>query len=92
MRRRLSAPLSGCPGFARAAVCVADRERVQAGSGIAITLPDNNQEIASQIGTVRELVSRNLSRLQAEGMIEIDGRKLTIRNLDAIKAEVSSAE
>lgn len=45
------------------------------GSSVAITLPDNNQEIASQIGTVRELVSRNLSRLQAEGLIEIDGRE-----------------
>jgi len=73
-------------------VRLANSEGVQAGSGIAITLPDNNQEIASQIGTVRELVSRNLSRLQAEGMIEIDGRKLTIRDLDAIKAEVNSTE
>jgi len=73
-------------------VRLANREGVQAGSGIAITLPDNNQEIASQIGTVRELVSRNLSRLQAEGLIEIDGRKLMIRALDAIKAEVNSTE
>ena len=62
------------------------------GSSVAITLPDNNQEIASQIGTVRELVSRNLSRLQAEGLIEIDGRRLTIRDFKAIKAEVNSVE
>ncbi len=73
-------------------VRLANREGVRSGSGIAITLPDNNQEIASQIGTVRELVSRNLSRLQAEGLIEIDGRKLTIRDLNAIKAEVNSTE
>ncbi len=73
-------------------VRLANRESVRPGTGIAITLPDNNQEIASQIGTVRELVSRNLSRLQAEGLIEIDGRKLTIRDLDAIKAEVNSTE
>jgi CRP/FNR family transcriptional regulator, cyclic AMP receptor protein len=73
-------------------VRLADREGGRPGSGIAITLPDNNQELASQIGTVRELVSRNLSRLQAEGLIEIDGRKLTIRDLDAIKAEVNSTE
>jgi len=53
---------------------------------------DNNQEIASQIGTVRELVSRNLSRLQAEGLIEIDGRRLTIRDFKAIEAEVNSVE
>jgi hypothetical protein len=34
--------------------------------GIEVTLPASNQELASQIGTVRELVSRNLSRLHAE--------------------------
>jgi CRP/FNR family transcriptional regulator, cyclic AMP receptor protein len=73
-------------------VRLANSEGVQAGGGIAVTLPDNNQEIASHIGTVRELVSRNLSRLQAEGVIEVCGRKLTIRDLDAIKAEVNSTE
>ena len=71
---------------------LAKREGVSADGGIAITLPDNNQEIASQIGTVRELVSRNLSRLQSEGLIEIDGRSLIIRDLKGIEAEVSGSE
>jgi len=57
-----------------------------------ITLPDNNQEIAAQIGTVRELVSRNLSRLQAEGIIAIDGRTLTINDLKALESEVDAAQ
>jgi CRP/FNR family transcriptional regulator len=65
---------------------------VQTGGKIVVTLPDNNQEIAAQIGTVRELVSRNLSRLQAEGMIAIDGRNLTILEPSAIQAEVDFAE
>jgi len=55
-------------------------------------LPDNNQEIASQIGTVRELVSRNLSRFEAEGIIDIDDRRVTIRDLKRIEAEVDSPE
>ena len=71
-------------------VRLANRDGTQSASGVTVTLPDNNQEIASQIGTVRELVSRNLSRLQAEGLIEIDGRKVTIRDLEAIEAEVNS--
>jgi CRP/FNR family transcriptional regulator, cyclic AMP receptor protein len=71
---------------------LAKREDVGTDGSIVITLPDNNQEIASQIGTVRELVSRNLSRLQAEGLIEIDGRRLTVRDLKAIEAEVDSIE
>lgn len=53
------------------------------GEGIPLTLPASNQELASQIGTVRELVSRNLSRLQAEGLIRIDGRNILIRDLEA---------
>jgi CRP/FNR family transcriptional regulator, cyclic AMP receptor protein len=61
-------------------------------NGIEITLPANNQELASQIGTVRELVSRNLSRFQAEGMIKVDGRNVLLTNLKALESELQSAE
>ena len=71
---------------------LASHNSVKSGGKTVVTLPDNNQEIAAQIGTVRELVSRNLSRLQAEGLIEIDGRNLTIVNPNALQAEVESAE
>src|SRR6266699_2621085 len=70
-------------------VRLAKREGTRTPTVITITLPDNNQEIASQIGTVRELVSRNLSRLQAEGLINIEGRKVTIRDLGAIETETN---
>lgn len=60
-------------------------------NGTTFILPDNNQEIASQIGTVRELVSRNLSRLHSEGIIDIDDRKVTIRDLKRLEAEGDSA-
>lgn len=60
--------------------------------GIEITLPANNQELASQIGTVRELVSRNLSRFQAEGMMTINGRSVTVIDLKAMEAELQSGE
>ena len=71
---------------------LAHREGKRAGNSIEFLLPDNNQEIASQIGTVRELVSRNLSRLQSEGLIDIDGRKITIPDLKKIEVEANSAE
>ncbi len=61
-------------------------------AGIEITLAANNQEIAAQIGTVRELVSRNMSRFQAEGMIKIEGRTVIVTDLKALEAEVQSAE
>jgi len=61
-------------------------------NGVVISLPANNQELASQIGTVRELISRNLSRFQAEGMIKVDGRNVLVTDLKALEAELESAE
>ena len=60
--------------------------------GVDITLPASNQELASQIGTVRELVSRNLSRFQQEGILTVDGRHVVIRDLAALEAELQSGE
>ena len=60
--------------------------------GPVVTLPVHNQELAAQIGTVRELVSRNLSRLQAEGLVKIDGREVTLCNLKALEEELASPE
>ena len=70
----------------------AQHEGRQTPAGTEILLPANNQELASQIGTVRELVSRNLSRLQAAGLIQIDGRTVLISNLKALEAELEGAE
>jgi len=54
--------------------------------GIEVTLPGSHQELAAELGTVRELVSRNLMRLQAEGLIEVDARQVVIRNVKALAA------
>ncbi len=61
-------------------------------AGVELVLGISNQEVASQIGTVRELVSRNLSRFQAEGLLKIDGRTIVIPELKALEAELESAE
>lgn len=72
------------------------RQAQQAGKrkkdGIELLLPASNQEFASQIGTVRELVSRNLSRLQAAGVLEVDGRNVRILDLKALEAETEEQE
>ncbi len=54
------------------------------------TLPVSHQELAAEIGTVRELVSRNLGRLQSEGLIHIEGREITIVNRPGLEAELAS--
>jgi CRP/FNR family cyclic AMP-dependent transcriptional regulator len=60
--------------------------------GVAVTLTANNQELAARIGTVRELVSRNLSRLQAEELIQIEGREVIIPSLEALQEELKGDE
>ena len=56
--------------------------------GVEFTFTISNQELAAHIGTVRELVSRNLGRLQAAGLIKMDGRTVIVMNLEALEAEV----
>jgi len=70
----------------------AQKEGRRTAEGVELTLPANNQEIASQIGTVRELVSRNLSRLQAEHILRLDGRRVLVLDLKALEAETRAAE
>lgn len=69
-------------------VRLARREGTRVDGGVAITLPASNQELAAQIGTVRELVSRNLSRFQSEELIQIDGRRVVIADLKGLEAEL----
>ena len=72
-------------------VRLAKREGTRTADGIEIALPASNQELASQIGTVRELVSRNLSRFQSEKLIQMDGRRVVISSLKALEAELESS-
>jgi CRP/FNR family transcriptional regulator len=65
------------------------REAKSAGGG-SFVLQASHQELAAQIGTVRELVSRNLNRLQAQEFIGINGHEVTILNLEGLEAELSS--
>jgi len=71
---------------------LAERKGKRTGHGVEFTLTASNQELASHIGTVRELVSRNLSRLHAEGLIRLDGKKVIIPDLEALQTEVETSE
>lgn len=54
--------------------------------GLEFLLPGSHQEMASQLGTVRELISRNLMRLQAEGLLEVDARQIVVKDLRGLSA------
>jgi CRP/FNR family transcriptional regulator len=58
--------------------------------GIEFLLPATHQELANQLGTVRELISRNLMRLQAEGLVEVDARQIVVRDLRGLSAQLES--
>jgi CRP/FNR family transcriptional regulator, cyclic AMP receptor protein len=60
--------------------------------GIRVELTKTHQDLAAELGTVRELVSRNLSRLQAEGLLEVEGRKIIVKDLAGLKREQTSSE
>ncbi len=59
--------------------------------GLIFDLPDSHQEMAHKMGTVRELVSRNLTRLAAEGLLKLDGRHIAVRDLHRLE-EVAGDE
>ncbi len=69
---------------------LADEEGRQTASGIEFPLTENNEELAARLGTVRELVSRNLGRLHGEGLVEIRRRTVIVPNLAALKEELRS--
>jgi len=57
---------------------LADLLLEMAGEAETIELTLTNQEIAARIGTVREIVSRTLSRMAHEGALRLEGRTLIL--------------
>ena len=61
----------------------------EAGSA-TFDLPGTHQEVASRLGTVREVVSRNLGRFRAQGLIAIHDRQVQILNRAGLQQEAES--
>jgi CRP/FNR family transcriptional regulator len=72
-------------------VKLAQNEGAKTESGIEFQLPSTHQELANQLGTVRELISRNLMRLQAEGLLEVDARRIVVKDLKGLSALLEAA-
>src|SRR5687768_511452 len=76
--------------LARFLLAEARAKGAREGSGFRLTLSQTNQQIAARVGSVREVVSRALTRLQHDGLISLEGRALTIhdeRKLSAFAGE-----
>jgi len=70
---------------------LAETEGKQSEAGIAFQLPASHQELASQLGTVRELVSRNLMRLQAEGLLDVDARQIVVKDIKGLRGLLTAS-
>jgi CRP/FNR family transcriptional regulator len=72
----------------RLAKLLLDASREQGGG--EFTLPLTHHEIASRLGTVREVVSRNLARFKGEGLIQMEGRKVSITDREGLEREAET--
>jgi len=60
--------------------------------GIEFPLEETNQEIGAEIGTVRDLVSRNLRRFVDRGIIRLERRKVIVLDIAELEAQASGAK
>lgn len=58
----------------------------RAGDGIDVELQLTKEQIATRIGTVREVVSRALGRLQRAGLVAVEGRRVSILDEEALRS------
>ncbi|MBI4873358.1 MAG: Crp/Fnr family transcriptional regulator [Acidobacteria bacterium] len=59
-------------------------------AGGSFALPLTHQDLASRLGTVREVVSRNLSRFQMEGLIRIEARQIRVADRAGLQREADT--
>lgn len=72
--------------LARFLLAEAHAKGVRTKGGYEVTLTVTNQQIAARVGSVREVVSRALTRLQHDGLVALKGRRLSIPDEAALSA------
>lgn len=56
----------------------------------AFALPVTHEELAFRLGTVREVVSRNLGRFQAEGLLRVHRREVVLLDRSGLEREAET--
>jgi len=70
----------------------AEASTTRTSDGVQVKLNKTQQDLAAELGTVRELVSRNLGRLVDEGYLEVNGRNIIVKDLAGLRREQESPE
>ncbi|HEV2248162.1 MAG TPA: Crp/Fnr family transcriptional regulator [Terriglobia bacterium] len=60
--------------------------------GIEFPLEESNQQIAAEIGTVRDLVSRNLRRLVDRKIIKMERRRVILLNMAELEEQIAGSK
>lgn len=55
--------------------------------GVSFSLPLSHAQLAARLGTVREVVTRTLQKLVHQGIIEIHGHRIVVRDMEALRAQ-----
>ncbi|MGH9397464.1 MAG: Crp/Fnr family transcriptional regulator [Terriglobia bacterium] len=71
---------------------LARRDGKRTARGVEFMLIDDNRKLAAQIGTVAELVSRNLGLLEAGGIIKRKGRSVIVPDFGQLEAAAKDSE
>lgn len=58
---------------------------------IRIDIPLTYGDIAASIGTTRETVNRLMSRMQSDGLLEVNNRYITIKSIDTLNSELKTS-
>ncbi|MBN2317791.1 MAG: Crp/Fnr family transcriptional regulator [Acidobacteria bacterium] len=66
---------------------LAQRHGVQDAHGTIIDLKITHQELSEMVGTSRETVTRVIARLREEGILEVDQRRMTLLDPQALLKE-----
>ena len=53
-----------------------------------VELRTKKGELAKTLGTISETLSRNLKQMQEEGLIQVEGNRISIKNCPALREEI----
>jgi CRP/FNR family transcriptional regulator len=78
--------------LARLLLAEAETRGKQTAKGVCIKQKLTHNQLAARIGTVREVVTRVLLRLQNQGLIEVSGKEIFIPNASALAVYANSSK
>lgn len=58
--------------------------------GLSFSLPLSHSQLASRLGSVREVVTRGLQKMVQQGIIEVRGHRIVVLDAKALRAQAES--